>query len=240
MRFVLEGQAKERQVWKTSLQDLNVIDQALTVEYKHASRLKLKKLFAKKVAESRWNVKHQKMQYLKHDAMLKKKREQALKAQKKALLGLLNGLKDALLYSDKVAKETSIRQKKGTLSWPVHGVLWVHFGERIAYLNHRSKGVQIKPSHQDEEGLQVRAMHAGQVRYADWFGGFGLMLVVEYGHGILAVYAHNDALHKQVGDWVEAGDVLADVGSTGWVEKTRLYFEIRDNGKAVNPKKWCR
>jgi len=83
-------------------------------------------------------------------------------------------------------------------------------------------------------------MYAGQVRYADWFGGFGLMMVVEYGHGVLAIYAHNDALHKQVGDWVEAGDVLTDAGSTGWVEKTRLYFEIRDHGKSVNPKKWCR
>ncbi len=240
MRFVLKGQAKERQVWEASLQDLKLVEQKLRVEYDHLLALKSEKLRAKKKAEKRWKLKHQKIMALRHDARLKKKRDRALKQQEKALLSLLDGLSDALLYSDKKAKQTSIRHQKGHLPWPIHGALVVHFGDNIAYLNRRSKGVQIKPSHQDEHGLQVRAMHAGQVRYADWFGGFGLMLVVEYGHGVLAVYAHNDALHKQVGDWVGAGDVLAEAGSTGWVEKTRLYFEIRDHGKSVNPTKWCR
>ncbi|MDQ6993976.1 MAG: peptidoglycan DD-metalloendopeptidase family protein [Mariprofundaceae bacterium] len=240
MRFVLEGQAKERRTWETSLHDLNVVEQALRVEYDRLSALKSQKLAAKKKIEVRWKAKHQSMKRLKHDVALKKKREHALKVQEKALLQMLDGLKDALLHSDKVAKQTSVRQKKGHLPWPMRGALVLHFGDYVAYLHRQSQGVQIKPSHQNEQGLQVHAMHAGQVRYADWFGGFGLMLVVEYGHGILAVYAHNDALHKQVGDWVDAGDVLADAGSTGWVDKTRLYFEIRDHGKAVNPKKWCR
>jgi septal ring factor EnvC (AmiA/AmiB activator) len=39
---------------------------------------------------------------------------------------------------------------------------------------------------------------------------------------------------------VEAGDVLADAGSTGWVESVRLYFEVRDRGRPVNPARWCR
>lgn len=239
MRFVLEGQAKERQAWQASLQDLDRIEQKIRMEYDHLLMLKSEKLKAKKKTEKRWKLKHQKIMALKHDVTLKKKRDRALKQQEKALLNLLNGLKDALLYSDKVAKQISIRHQKGHLPWPMRGSLVVHFGEHMVYLNRRSKGVQIKPTYENKRGLQVRAMHAGQVRYADWFGGFGLMLVVEYGHGILAVYAHNDALHQQVGDWVDVGDVLADAGSTGWVEKTRLYFEIRDHGKSVNPKKWC-
>ena len=101
----------------------------------------------------------------------------------------------------------------------------------------RLKGVQLKPK---GKARKVRAMAAGQVRYADWFGGFGLMTIVDYGDGVLGVYAHNDALYKQLGDWVEEGETLADVGSTGWVSRVALYFEIRDKGKAVNPKRWCR
>ncbi|MDQ6974672.1 MAG: peptidoglycan DD-metalloendopeptidase family protein, partial [Mariprofundaceae bacterium] len=240
MRFILEGQAKERQAWEASLRDLNTIEQALRIEYDRLSTLKSKKLAAKKKAELRWKAKHHTMMQLKHDVALKKKREQALQVQEKTLLQMLKGLKDGLLHSDKVAQQASIRRKKGHLAWPIRGTLVVHFGDNAPYLHRRSQGVQIKPRQQDEHGLQVRAMHAGQVRYADWFGGFGLMLVVEYGHGILAVYAHNDALHKQVGDWVDTGDLLADAGSTGWVENPRLYFEIRDHGKAVNPKNWCR
>jgi len=240
MRFVLLGQAKERKVWEASLQDLTVVEAALKTEYEHLLALKSKKLEAKTLAEKRWQAKHRKVQALKHDAKLKKKREQALRQQEKALLQLLTGLQDALKNSDKLAKQGSIRHRKGRLPWPMKGTLTVHFGENVSYLHRRSKGVQMKPINQKADALKVRAMYAGQVRYADWFGGFGLMMVVEYGHGVLAVYAHNDALHKQVGDWVDPGDVLADAGSTGWVEKTRLYFEIRDHGKSVNPKKWCR
>jgi len=240
MRFVLEGQAKERKVWQSSLEDLNLVDAALQVEYKRLSALKSKTLKAKVQAEKRWQAKHRKMQALKHDVRLKKKREQALQQQAKALLKLLSGLKDALRHSDQLAKQGSIRHRKGHLAWPLKGTLVVHFGDTVRSLYKRSRGVQIKPVHDQGDALKVRAMYAGQVRYADWFGGFGLMMVVEYGHGVLAVYAHNDALRKQVGDWVEAGDVLADAGSTGWVEKTRLYFEIRDHGKPVNPVQWCR
>jgi septal ring factor EnvC (AmiA/AmiB activator) len=240
MRFVLAGQAKERKAWQASLQDLQVVDADLQVEHQHLSLLKSKKLEAKKQTEKRWQAKHRKVQALKHDVRLKKKREDALRQQEKSLLTLLKGLKHALKHSEKLAKQGSIRHRKGHLHWPLKGTLTVHFGDAMNSLSERSKGVQIKPVKQNLSGIKVHAMYAGQVRYADWFGGFGLMMVVEYGHGVLAIYAHNDALHKQVGDWVEAGDVLTDAGSTGWVEKTRLYFEIRDHGKSVNPKKWCR
>lgn len=240
MRFVLEGQAKERQIWEASLQDLKIVEQALQMEYDHLSALKSKKYQAKTKAEKRWKAKHRKLVALRHDAKLKKKRNQALKQQEKALLQLFAGLKDALISSDKLAKQVSIRHRKGHLPWPMQGTLVVNFGDEVSYLHRRSQGVQMRPNHQKVNALQVHAMHAGQVRYADWFGGFGLMMVVGYGHGVLAVYAHNDALHKQVGDWVDVGDVLADAGSTGWVEKIRLYFEIRDHGKSVNPRKWCR
>jgi len=78
------------------------------------------------------------------------------------------------------------------------------------------------------------------VRYADWFGGYGLMMIVDHGDGLISVYAHNDALYWQMGDWVEAGERIAEAGSTGWIEGVRLYFELREKGKPVNPKKWCR
>jgi len=240
MRFVLEGQAKERKAWQTALQDLKRVDAALQVEYKAAAQLKSDKLKMKKQVEQRWQAKHRKMQALKRDATLKKHKEEALRQQEKVLLQMLAGLKYALNHGEQLATQVSIRHRKGHLPWPLKGRLMVHFGDKLASSLQPSKGVEMKPLHHPLSALKVRAMHAGQVRYADWFGGFGLMMVVEYGHGVLAVYAHNDALHKQVGDWVEKGDVLADAGSTGWVEQTRLYFEIRDHGKPVNPEKWCR
>jgi septal ring factor EnvC (AmiA/AmiB activator) len=78
------------------------------------------------------------------------------------------------------------------------------------------------------------------VRYSDWFGGYGLMMIVDHGDGLISIYAHNDALYLQMGEWVEEGEVLAEAGSTGWIEDVRLYFEVRDKGKPVNPADWCR
>ena len=66
------------------------------------------------------------------------------------------------------------------------------------------------------------------------------MMIVEHGDGMMTIYAHNDALYKQVGDWVDANEILAEAGSTGWVDATQLYFELRDQGEPVNPKLWMK
>jgi len=81
------------------------------------------------------------------------------------------------------------------------------------------QGVQLKPRSNTRE---VKAMASGQVRYADWFGGFGLMTIVDYGDGVLGVYAHNNALYKQLGDWVEENEMIAEAGSTGWINNVAV------------------
>ncbi len=98
----------------------------------------------------------------------------------------------------------------------------------------------MAPHSQKGKGRQVKAIGSGQVRYSDWFGGYGLMMIVDHGDGLISVYAHNDALYLQMGEWVEEGEALAEAGSTGWIEDVRLYFEVRDKGKPVNPADWCR
>jgi len=240
MRFVLAGQAQEKKAWDAALQDVRVVEERLQQEHRLLSALKAKKEAAKRLAEQHWQNKHQKIQALKHDVSAQKKRARALHAQEQSLLQLLTGLKDQLRAEDKKATAVSIRKHRRQLPWPLKGRVVVHFGTPLPAQQGRAQGVQIVPRHLDARGVQVRAMYAGQVRYADWFGGFGLMMVVNYGHGVLAVYAHNAALHRQAGEWVDAGDVLASAGSTGWVEHTRLYFEIRERGHAVNPNRWCR
>jgi len=131
----------------------------------------------------------------------------------------------------------SIRRRKGHLKWPIRGRIVASYRSRPKAGMPRLQGVQLRPKN---HARSVQAMAAGQVRYADWFGGYGLMTIIDYGDGLLGVYAHNNALYKQIGDWVEEGDIIADAGSTGWVNKVTLYFEVRDRGKAVNPKRWCR
>jgi len=238
VRYMLEKQQKDRQQWQSALLELEHVEQDLLLERKHLTQLRDEKQLLQRQASKRLKAKQKMARALRHDVKLKKARDEALAKQEKALFNLLNGLQDALLRSDKIAKHVSIRKRKGRLHWPLKGKVVARFGSRLHAQSSKLLGVQIAPSSQKDK--KVKAMADGQVRYADWFGGFGLMMVVEYGHGIIAVYAHNDALYKQVGDWVEAGDIVAEAGSTGWIEKTRLYFELRDRGKAVNPARWCR
>ncbi|MCH8476991.1 MAG: peptidoglycan DD-metalloendopeptidase family protein, partial [Wenzhouxiangella sp.] len=89
-------------------------------------------------------------------------------------------------------------------------------------------------------GTEVRAVAYGRVAYADWLRGYGLILILEHGDGFMSLYAHNEALLRDVGDWVRPGEVIATVGDTGGAGQTGLYFELRRDGQPINPAGWIR
>lgn len=89
-------------------------------------------------------------------------------------------------------------------------------------------------------GTEVRAVAYGRVAYADWLRGYGLILILEHGDGFMSLYAHNEALLRDVGDWVRPGEVIATVGDTGGAGQSGLYFELRRDGQPINPAGWIR
>jgi len=130
---------------------------------------------------------------------------------------------------------TGLSKLKRKLAWPVKGKLLRSFGSRKQdYL--KWKGVLLGAS----IGKQVQTIHNGTVLFSDWLKGYGLLTVIDHGHGYMSLYAHNQTLLKSVGDRVETGEPIALVGQSGGQNKAGLYFEIRHQGKAVNPKIWCR
>ena len=90
------------------------------------------------------------------------------------------------------------------------------------------------------EGTHVRAVASGQVAYASWLNGFGNIIIVDHGRQYMSVYAYNQSVLKEVGEPVAAGDILASVGATGGQVEPGLYFEIRHEGKPVNPSLWLK
>jgi septal ring factor EnvC (AmiA/AmiB activator) len=198
-------------------------------------RVKRERQVAGRVAEKRKMAKR-----VRRDVHLKKEREAHLIAQEKALQRLIAGLGEALRGSDKALNSLPVRKLKGKLPWPLRGKVVARYNSLAVVGRPRLAGVQMAPHSQKGKGRQVKAIGSGQVRYSDWFGGYGLMMIVDHGDGLISVYAHNDALYLQMGEWVEEGEVLAEAGSTGWIEDVRLYFEVRDKGKPVNPADWCR
>ena len=89
-----------------------------------------------------------------------------------------------------------------------------------------------------QEGSKVRAIHHGRVVYSDWLRGYGLILLIDHGQGYLSLYAHNQSLLRDVGNWVNQGDVIASAGHSGGNDSSALYFEIRYNGRPQNPASW--
>jgi septal ring factor EnvC (AmiA/AmiB activator) len=89
-------------------------------------------------------------------------------------------------------------------------------------------------------GAQVKAVQGGRVIYADWLPGMGLLLIVDHGKGYMSLYGHNQELLRKSGDAVRRGEVIAHVGDSGGQGTPGLYFELRRNGKPVNPHQWVR
>lgn len=122
---------------------------------------------------------------------------------------------------------------RGKLLKPVDGRYRRLFGKR------RQGQVKWKGVIFDSpEGRPVSAIHQGKVLYADWLKGLGLVTVIDHGEGFMSLYGHNQALLRQVGDVVEAGETIALVGLSGGQTRSGLYFELRHKGNAINPSRW--
>jgi len=124
---------------------------------------------------------------------------------------------------------------KGKLPWPVKGNLGASFGNARKQGDLKWNGVIIRADYD----TPVRAVSNGRVAFADWLQGYGFITIIDHNDGYMSLYGYSQELYKQVGDWVEAGEVIASVGDSGGQLRSGLYFEIRKQGKPVNPKKWC-
>jgi septal ring factor EnvC (AmiA/AmiB activator) len=87
-------------------------------------------------------------------------------------------------------------------------------------------------------GAGVRAVLKGKVVFADWFRGYGKLMIVDHGSGCTSIYAHLGDFAARVGERVEEGQTVGLVGDTGYVAAPTLHFEIRQDGAAVDPEPW--
>lgn len=132
-------------------------------------------------------------------------------------------------------RQQSFAQRKGKMLWPTQGKLLHQFGD-----NRQGSvtwdGLRI----QADNGTPVHAIHGGRVMYADTLRGQGLLIVLDHGDGYMSLYAHNDALLREAGEWVQPGDIIARAGNSGGEKESALYFEIRKNGNPINPLPWLK
>lgn len=143
-----------------------------------------------------------------------------------SLLEELAALMATLPQDEELPRITTLR---GQLRRPVDGRVIEGFGQSRGGESRRSGWVMAAAP-----GSEVRATAHGRVAFADWLRGYGLLVILDHGDGIMSLYGQNQSVLRQVGDWVRTGEVIAVTG-----EPDRgLYFEIRENGRPVNPSRW--
>ncbi len=165
---------------------------------------------------------------------------------KKNLLSATTANKNALIRMEKEleiqeAEVTRILESykygtapSGKFMWPVAGRISAGFGMRIHPIfgtNRFHSGIDIVAPY----GTLVKAGDGGEVVQAGYFGGYGYSVMIYHGGGFATWYAHLSSIRVSVGQFVERGQVIGLVGSTGWTTGPHLHFEVRINGNPQNP-----
>ena len=127
----------------------------------------------------------------------------------------------------------AMRLLKGKLSWPVEGVMIHRYGHKK---NEQEKWKAVVLA--AKAGTKVKAIAKGEVIFSDWMGDYGQMIIIQHDKDYLSLYGYNSVLNKKEGDWVQAGDVIAEVGNSGGRARDSLYFKIVKGNKPQNPNPW--
>ncbi len=134
---------------------------------------------------------------------------------------------------------TGLASLRGRLAWPVEGRVVGEFGAQV---NPRfgtktfRNGIDIEVA----EGTSIAAVYAGHVVYTGWFRGYGNLIILDHGNDYYTLYAHAADIRVAEGEDVRQGQMLGTVGDTGSLQGPRLYFEVRQRGKPVDPEQWLR
>ena len=128
---------------------------------------------------------------------------------------------------------------KGKLPWPVEGKIAVPYGsQRDPQFNtpvFRS-GIFI----QTADDLYAKAVHTGKVVFAEWFKGYGQLMIVNHGDGYHTLYGSLSEIFSKVGDIINVGQTIGRVGNSGILNEPGLYFEVRYKGKPLDPLQWLK
>ncbi|MES9928863.1 MAG: peptidoglycan DD-metalloendopeptidase family protein [Candidatus Thiodiazotropha sp. 6PDIVS] len=221
---------------RKNLQKLKAIEHKIAQEEQRLQQLQAKNLNQKRQFEAAQMGRKEIIANLNSRLRNKGQELQSLKSDEKQLQSLLSELQQTLADIPlNPTAHVAFQTRKGKLPWPSRGKILARFGSAREVGKLKWDGVMISAP----EGQEVRAIHHGRVAFADWLRGFGLLLIIDHGEGFMSLYGHNQSLFKETGEWVEPGEVVAQVGSSGGRSTSGIYFGIRHNGEPKNPTKWC-
>ncbi len=118
--------------------------------------------------------------------------------------------------------------------WPIYGRIVSGFGYRYFPWRGMHTGIDISALY----GNPVRVTANGVVSYAGWKGGYGKTVIVDHGYGLQTLYGHNSKILVSVGQRVVKGQIISNIGATGFATGPHCHYEIRKNNYAVSPMRY--
>lgn len=235
-RYLNQARIRDIEALQKTLEELQLVEEKI-----NATTLQLTELEAqqKQQVDQQLSLKSQQtqaLQNLKNEYQSQNSRLAQLRKDEQELQAIISSLQKTLEEFAPKQSLNGLAQYKNKLNWPVKGAIQHRFGSNKFANKVKWNGIVINA----ESGKNVQAIHNGQVVFADWLRGFGLMVIIDHGQGYLSLYGQNESLLKSTGDWVEAGEPVATVGRSGGTTEPGLYFEIRYKGKPQNPVNWIK
>lgn len=199
------------------------------LDYQKAIKVKESKL-----AELNWK-KREKRKFVENIGLEKDRYLSLLKEMEKASEEISKTI-SSFEPSKFLTESVSIRERKGLLPWPVEGRVISKFGlvKNNKYNTFvKNIGVVISPLEDD-----VKTVWWGKVIFADYFEGYGNVVIIEHQERIYSIYGYLGTVIVEKGMEVKTGQVIAKIGSSGLASEKALYFEIREGNEPKNPLLW--
>ncbi|MDN5849834.1 MAG: peptidoglycan DD-metalloendopeptidase family protein [Nitrococcus sp.] len=219
-----------------ALKSIHSLEQKLQAELAELAQLKRERVARQQDLQRARRQRAELLQQLRGRMADRGRRLQRLQGNEIELTKLVQRLRTLADIPGEDSGERPFAARKGQLAWPLAGELTAQYGTERDGDGLLWHGVFIAAA----EGSAVRAVAAGRVVFADWLRGLGLLLIIDHGRGYMTLYGHNQTLYKETGAWVEAGEVIASVGTSGGQSEAGLYFEVRVRGKPDDPLAWLR
>ena len=232
------NQAHQEQIkqYRTTLSKLDTITEQVTQKKKSLQGKLADLKSTHKTLKSKQKTQQQTAAALNKKIKGSNQKLSRLQQDRQNLMALLGKVEEVFLPYERSKESRPFRKLKGKLPNPIQVKPKRLFGKTQSNGKQKWQGWLYPAS----EGNGVRAVHHGRIVFSDWLRGFGLLTIVDHGQGYMSLYARNQALLRSVGDWVEAGDVIAKLGRSGGYEESALYFEIRHKGQPQNPRRWLK
>lgn len=228
------NKARSKQVLElqTTLNELNNIDRVINKEIQSLNLLRQSKESETRQLTKLKNRRKKFVEALGKEIASKSDELTELEINAQELQQLIDSVRQTIEEMDFTQPLEGLKKLKGKLRWPTKGKQLRKYGSRNQ--GQRSSGVLIA----GKEGKEINSIYHGRVVFADWLRGFGLLLIIDHGKGYMSLYGYNQALYKDVGDWVETDESIAALGQSGGQKQPALYFELRHQGKPINPRRW--